>query len=179
MFPLVTRSLQSHPGQFDKIKIDGLAVRARMKRLFPNPEVQQVPHRPRYIIQPGEHAKETVPSKHPGLYLGVFDKVVSPEGQNAILSLWDQVKAAGAKFPFSDLNRSSSPALHLGVWSLSNPSPIITSDTRNQSPAAIKAIRHFLQAIAKLIAPKLKMLLRHYAPEVWERQQRWDPAAHC
>jgi len=63
--------------------------------------------------------------------------------------------------------------MHLGTWEIYRRHPVITLESRDQSPAAINAIDKVLLLIVDFIAPKVRNLLRQYAPRQWYRQQRY------
>jgi hypothetical protein len=75
-------------------------------------------------------------------------------------------------------NRSVTPAFHFGIWSLYSPLPSITYDTRRHPLQICCAINRFLKAIAKYLAPHILMLLRFYAPDVYERQMKLAYSIH-
>ena len=119
--------------------------------------------------------KRPLPENHPPYLAMRFDQVVSSETNDLIIRAWDRMNELGVVFPDPDptCNRSSSPALHLGVWELYDEKPRVTSDSRNQSPEVVQAIDDFLLIIQQRIAPRLKNLLKEFCPQQHELQMRY------
>lgn len=89
------------------------------------------------------------------------------------MSAWDNLLLTGVKFPSGKENRSSTPALHLGIWEVYSKRPYVSEDSRAQAPGVIAAIDKFLYLIGELIAPKLNNLLKSQYPVQYDRQIRF------
>ena len=113
------------------------------------------------------------PSFHPP-YLGIrLHALLTDHEQVHILKKFHQMVAAGAQHLLKKKDqRSSTPAYHLGIWEVTQPKPLITQETCRQSQHATNAIRRFLRAVQKHIAPKLSALQFTIARPLWARQQR-------
>ncbi|KAJ7504608.1 hypothetical protein B0H11DRAFT_2221335 [Mycena galericulata] len=59
-----------------------------------------------------------------------FPDVIPLQMQQKLLASWDKAIAFGLRFPKTEAQRSSTPALHLGVWNLYSNTPYITADSR-------------------------------------------------
>ena len=105
-----------------------------------------------------------------------FPDVIPPKTQQKLLASWDRVIAVGLRFPKATTQRSSTPAVHLGVWSLYSTTPCITADSRqkvvprNRTSSSILLARTkekqvtarldaFLGVIKKSVVPKLESLV--------------------
>ncbi|KAJ7207539.1 hypothetical protein GGX14DRAFT_567485 [Mycena pura] len=105
-----------------------------------------------------------------------FPDVIPPKTQQKLLASWDRVIAIGLRFPKATTQRSSTPAVHLGVWSLFSTTPYITADSRqkvvprNRTSSSILLARTkekqvtaqldvFLGIIKKSVVPKLESLV--------------------
>jgi hypothetical protein len=86
-----------------------------------------------------------------------FPNVIPPNTQEMLLHSWDRAIAAGLRFPKPEVQRSSTPALHLGVWNLYSSKPFITADSRQ----AI-APRRTASANAKMVARLKEKRARTY-----------------
>jgi hypothetical protein len=75
-----------------------------------------------------------------------FPSVIPLGTQERLLLSWDRVVACGLRFPNPEVQRSSTPAVHLGVWNLYSQKPYITADSRQ------KMVPHCRTASAKLLA---------------------------
>ncbi|KAJ7159806.1 hypothetical protein C8R43DRAFT_1063909 [Mycena crocata] len=108
----------------------------------------------------------------PPPYLGIrFSQVISPSAQNKLWAAYKLLVSLGVQFPPAELARSSSPALHFGVWELYKLMPIITGDSRQeglpepQRSQVIAAIDALLQLFKDLVLPKAKRLLAQHVPD--------------
>ncbi|KAJ7149517.1 hypothetical protein C8R43DRAFT_951989 [Mycena crocata] len=84
---------------------------------------------PKYTLKKMHpETKASLESLGPPPYLGIrYSQVVSPSVQNKLWAAWKLLVALGVRFPPAELARSSSPALHFGVWELYKLLPIITA----------------------------------------------------
>jgi hypothetical protein len=171
----VFREVAAHPGEFDHVPSNGNVVLQAVEVIFPGGTDALTLEDANRAIQflPSPRARLTLPPNHPGLYLIKVMRLLSAIGLSAIGGTWVDFLALNPVV-LSDRNgnRSSTPSFHFGYWSHSSPVPYITSDTRRHSPAICRAVHRFLKAIAKYLAPPILMLLRFYAPHVYERQIR-------
>ncbi|KAK7015070.1 hypothetical protein R3P38DRAFT_2999489 [Favolaschia claudopus] len=111
-----------------------------------------------------------------------FADVVKPETQQRILSIWDRIKSL-IRYPPTELQRSRSPALHLGIWALYSLWPYITADSlqkipmahkltatslkkaRERQKLAIEGLDEILGIVRAEVVPVLEPLMREHAPE--------------
>lgn len=108
---------------------------------------------------------------HPPYLVARFDWIVKEDVNERLMNAWDELMKLGIRFPDADKNRSSTPALHLGVWELYDTNPRLTSDTVRFSDAIV-AMDRFLQIIQEAISPKLHNILAKYYPRQFDRQMR-------
>ncbi|KAJ6557778.1 hypothetical protein B0H19DRAFT_993576 [Mycena capillaripes] len=66
----------------------------------------------------------------PPFDVGRFPDVISNYAQYRLLQAWDHVQALQPAYGAAEAQRSSSPALHLGVWERYTKKPIITGYSR-------------------------------------------------
>jgi hypothetical protein len=113
----------------------------------------------------------------PPFYVGRFPDVISNHAQYQLLQAWDHVMALQPVYGHGESKRSSSPALHLGVWQRYTKTPIITGDSRQiGAPCSTRkelvAALHDLCGIIKhLVMPKLRGIIEWYLPGhewIWE-----------
>lgn len=114
---------------------------------------------------------------HPPFMAGRFCCVITKRGQKAIIKAWDHIQSLGVKqvkhyTSRSEANRSSTPAYHFGIWQVQQPRPVVTRETRLQTPAGLKAIDSLMSAVQRFVAPKILALLWRYAPKQLNRQRR-------
>jgi hypothetical protein len=135
--------------------------------------LEEAPKGGRLRFIPPPSIYDSDPSHPPYLALR-FDKIFrKPSHEIEILNAWDDLKAAGVKFPKSDKSRSSTPALHLGIWQRYRNKPYISSDTREQTPLAIAKMDDFLSLIIKYISPRILDFLRDEFPETYKWNQKY------
>ncbi|KAJ7710308.1 hypothetical protein B0H14DRAFT_2646063 [Mycena olivaceomarginata] len=111
-----------------------------------------------------------------------FPNVIPPHTQQMLLCWWDRVIACGLQFPKPEKQRSSTPAVHLGVWNLYSMKPYVTADSRQKiAPArrtasakllaelkqkrVIKQLDIFLGIIKNHVVPKLESLAEWHFDE--------------
>lgn len=114
-----------------------------------------------------------LPAGHPAYYAARFDKVLTLDVQMKIVAGWDRLLAAGVNFPNPDKNRSSTPALHLGIWEIYLNLPKVTIDTRKQNEAVLEAMDHLFALLKRHVVWKVKNLMRRFYPWQLERCQRY------
>ncbi|KAJ7185107.1 hypothetical protein GGX14DRAFT_409325 [Mycena pura] len=61
-----------------------------------------------------------------------FPDIIPPKTQQKLLASWDRVIAVSLHFPKATTQRSSTPAVHVGVWSLYSTTPYITANSRQK-----------------------------------------------
>ncbi|KAJ7229880.1 hypothetical protein GGX14DRAFT_343678 [Mycena pura] len=88
------------------------------------------------------------------------------------MRLFDEVLALDPCFPSADEQRSSNPAIHLGVWSHYRMTPVITGEMRqirlnppSKREPVMRAFHNLCGAIKKHVLPKLTRLMDEYYPE--------------
>jgi len=118
-------------------------------------------------------AQDQLDPQHPP-YLAVrFHDVLKIPAQEVLLIAWDSLNSLKVQYPKVEPQRSkASPALHLGVWETYRLLPIVTANSRHQSPDVIVAMDKFLSLVGELITPKLGNLLERYFPRQYLRQER-------
>ena len=100
-----------------------------------------------------------------------FDAVIHVRAMKTLLDAWTGFRDSSVQFPKKKKeNRSSSPALHLGVWEISASTPYITSESKNQQPNTIVSMDNFLFLVKEFIAPKILRLLHLHSPQTLQRQ---------
>ncbi|KAJ7199378.1 hypothetical protein GGX14DRAFT_373164, partial [Mycena pura] len=109
-----------------------------------------------------EQLKKFGPNQYPHApkWLAIrFPDVIPPKTQQKLLTSWDRVIAIGLRFPKATTQRSSTPAVHLGVWSLFSTTPYITADSRQKVKQVTTQLDAFLGIIKKNVVPKLESLV--------------------
>jgi hypothetical protein len=163
--------ITDYPAHFVGVPTNAAKVTEKINRLFPGiipGELPGVTGTGRfYIPTPGN----PLPT-HPPFLVARFDQVINKSVQQRLLNAWDDLLHAGIRFPHADEHRSTTPALHLGIWETYRKHPIVTAATTHQSVEAIAAMDRFLYLIGHLVAPKLKNLLKTNYPNQYERQMR-------
>lgn len=71
-----------------------------------------------------------------------------------------------------ETNRSTTSALHLGIWETYAAHPRVSRDTIDQTPQVLEVIAKILTILQEDVAPKLGALLKEHYPAQWERQMR-------
>ncbi|KAG1720981.1 uncharacterized protein EDB91DRAFT_1256737 [Suillus paluster] len=127
-----------------------------------------------FFLLPPEDSKEACRPLHPLFMAARFEHVITKPGQKEIVKAWDALQFVGVKHHAGsrEANRSSTLALHLGVWEVQQSFPKVTRDTRLQTPEALSAIDRLLLAVGTHVAPKILALLQRYAPKQLDRQLR-------
>ncbi|KAJ7331533.1 hypothetical protein DFH08DRAFT_649034, partial [Mycena albidolilacea] len=87
-----------------------------------------------------------------------FPSVIPLGTQERLLLSWDRAIACGLRFPNPEVQRSSTPAVHLGVWNLYSQKPHITADSRQKMKRVIAELDLFLGIIKSRVVPKLENL---------------------
>ena len=173
---LATRTLPKFPSEFLGIKKDGKAVVAAMNTHFPGIIPRELPSAspdgrlvyPRPLPTDGEPLD---PARLP--YLAIrFDCLISKHAANQLVRAWDLLLATPVVFPPPEKNRSATPALHLGVWELSQSRPYVTADTCQKSLSANRAIDFLLSCIGIHVAPKITQAFRAFCPAQHARLMR-------
>ncbi|KJA16317.1 hypothetical protein HYPSUDRAFT_71417 [Hypholoma sublateritium FD-334 SS-4] len=160
---------------FYRIKADANVVKGIMESRFAGIDPTTLPRAPesgrlQYALEETQITPEGLP---PNLLMR-FDNVISPEVNRRVVHAWDKVLDAGITFPKADPNRSATPALHLGSWSINQAKPIITAHSRapTQSKEAEKAIDAFLKTVNKYVAPRIETFFKDNFPDQYNRQKR-------
>jgi hypothetical protein len=149
-------------------------VKEKVKELYPGMVPRNLPtatEKGRFLIPTPPIIRSLLPL-HPPYLVARFDRIVKENVNERLMSAWDELMKLGIRFPDPDGNRSSTPALHLGVWELYGTNPRLTSDTVRFSNDAIVAMDRFLQIIREAISPKLHNILAKYYPRQFDRQMR-------
>lgn len=71
------------------------------------------------------------------------------------------------------ITRADTPSLHLGVWEHYSMHPIVSRDTRSQTPEVLLAIRRFMELFKRVVCPLLQNAMETHYPEVWKLQKRY------
>ncbi len=164
-------TVEEYPGHFVGGPMNAAKVTETIQNLYPGLITRDLPSVTTigrfYIPTPiKRHAL------HPPYLIARFDQVVKQSVNERLIAAWDNLLQAGIRFPKPHLSRSSTPALHLGIWEAYSKQPFVTSDSRAQSSDVIVAMDKFLYLIRQLIAPKLLNLLKRDYPQQYERQMR-------
>lgn len=112
---------------------------------------------------------------HPPFIVKVFCRLITERAQEEILA------AAKNLFNLEDLaypctkrheSRSTTPALHVGIWQPQNNPVCVSQDSHKQTPAILAQLDTLLGLIKLHILPKLETLLEQTSPRLAERGQR-------
>jgi hypothetical protein len=164
-----------YPGEFVHAQKNQRNVRLVIKAKYPGPP-GTLPD-----LGTSEHAILRVPTpnlelrgpNHPPYMLLRFDNIVLPAHRSKILAAWDTLQSTHPRHHLKrERSRSTTPAYHFGVWEVSLPDPLITSETRIQCQEAVVAIDNLLLQIQRYVAPKIKSLLKRHLPNQWDNQDR-------
>ncbi|KAJ7488550.1 hypothetical protein B0H11DRAFT_2012988 [Mycena galericulata] len=113
----------------------------------------------------------------PPFEIGRFPDVISDYAQYELLRAWDRVQALQPVYPPVEMQRSSAPGLHLGIWERYTTRPIITGDSRQiQAPLhrrkeLMDALHDLCGVIQRFVMPKLRSIVEWYYPGLewmWE-----------
>ncbi|KAJ6521873.1 hypothetical protein B0H19DRAFT_1277568 [Mycena capillaripes] len=113
----------------------------------------------------------------PPFDVGRFPDVISNYAQYRLLQAWERVQALKPAYGAAEAQRSSSPALHLGVWERYTKKPIITGDSRQidapceRRQELVDALHDLCGVIKQFIVPKLRAIIDWYYPGqewIWE-----------
>ncbi|KAH7917490.1 hypothetical protein BV22DRAFT_1135365 [Leucogyrophana mollusca] len=129
------------------------------------------------ILVPTPLSTTNLPTDHPQYLAMRFDKVISPRIINNFIFAWDTLQATDVKHLLKqDKNRCKKniPAFHFGIWEKYSHGPILSSETRNQTPQTIAAIDVFLALVGRFVAPRVLSFLQSYFPQQKVRLQRFD-----
>jgi hypothetical protein len=168
-------SLPKYPAEFCGIPKSAKAVRKRLREKFPRIIPRNLPSAPEFgrLFFPVPIPDDGPLHAHHPPYLAMrFESVVSNKANTRLIRAWDCLLEKGVQFPESDANRSSSPALHLGVWEVYRSTPCISTNSR-QPEEVIIAMDIFLNLIKKYIAPKISNLLQTHCPIQYARQMQY------
>lgn len=119
------------------------------------------------------------PADHPNISVIRGANLVTKEGESAILDKWEELQKLGG-LTYSTHgkgdNRSSTPAVHCGIWHLSANRPLVTTDTRQEKskPEVRKCLEELCELIKIHVAPHIKRMTQIHAPNVWPKQERYD-----
>lgn len=179
----VTETLDSFPSEFVGIRTDGKTVRKLANELYPEltgpwppPSYTVIPEDGRYLVRLSRKARRKLPKDHPPYVIIRAVQVVPEDVQDSLVALWLRMNALGVKFPAAKRdNRSSTPALHTGVWHLSSPNPMVSVDTRQEDPVVRELLEEFLSIVRVRIAPTIRRLIALYCPKLLEKQDRCVP----
>ncbi|KAJ7263254.1 hypothetical protein B0H12DRAFT_298331 [Mycena haematopus] len=117
----------------------------------------------------------------PPFDVGRFPNVISSRAQFRLLEAWDRVQALKPVYGLRESQRSSSPALHLGVWERYTKEPIVTGDSRqadapcDRRQELVEALHDLCGVIKQFVIPRLRAILEWYYPGqewIWEAMHR-------
>jgi hypothetical protein len=178
----VSRTLDQRPSEYLGIKTSGKTVDKVTAVTFPelDPKIPNLPFAPAkgiYRVQLKPEELKKLGPDHPQVMCVRAEDVIPQKAQTEILDAWDALRAL-PNVVWQDSgedNRSSTPALHAGVWHLSQKNPFTTFDTRQTDPEARKAIERVLELIKLHIAPVIHRLIYYHSPNLLEKQKRYFP----
>ncbi|KAF9017876.1 hypothetical protein BDZ89DRAFT_960702, partial [Hymenopellis radicata] len=98
-----------------------------------------------------------------------YHAFLSPKVQQGLLERFDGIMATKPKIAHKRDARSSTSALHIGIWECTARTPRLTADTRNQEPITIAAIDEFLAYFGAEVSHKIDNRLRFEFPEMYAR----------
>jgi len=174
------KHLDSYPSEFLGVKNDGKVVCSVMKKEFPtyhSPADLATATASGSFLVPTPSTRNQpeilLPPFHP-IYLAMrFDKVIHDRAMTRLMTAWVSFIDSPVKFEEKKKeNRSSSPALHLGVWEITSSTPYITSQSKHQHPTAIVCMDNFLLLVKEFVGPKIRRLLDLHSPRTLERQMK-------
>lgn len=161
---------------FFRIKTDSNAVKRILSTQFKGVNPATLPRAPvtgrlNYALEKTDATPEGLP---PSLVMR-FERVITDRVNKLVVDAWDKVLEAGLTFPHADPNRSATPALHLGSWSINQSAPQITAHSRapTQTQEAQDAIDKFLQIINTEVAPRITTFFKNNFPAQYARQERY------
>ncbi|KAF8826513.1 hypothetical protein HHX47_DHR5000076 [Lentinula edodes] len=170
-----TVEVDQAPGQYARMKANGKELLRRLEIDYP-PETRllaQAPQTSRLNIMAPSLTREL----KPGLtaVLRKFTDVIKPHAQAEIQHIFEEMQAAGIRYPRPKRgsNRSETPALHLGIWEKFRMKPKITNESWKMQRTSVRAlIAQLCTIVSTEIAPTMVGILGFYYPELWERQQK-------
>lgn len=166
-------SLPNYPDEFMNAPTDSKKVLRKYRKMYPKQELEEAPESGRLRFIPPPSVYDTDPLHPPYLALRFDEIFKSASHEIEILNAWDALKAAGVKFPKPDKSRSTTPALHMGIWQRYTTIPYISLDTHDQTPSALAKMDDFLSLIKKYIAPRILDFLKDEFPETYKWNQKY------
>ncbi|KAJ7638944.1 hypothetical protein FB45DRAFT_904332 [Roridomyces roridus] len=129
-----------------------------------------------WLLRNDEFTTQTLASLqndgNPKYMLMRWPEAVSVTVAQKLFRRWDRLCLAGVQFPAAEVQRSSTPALHLGLWALSSSSPHYTADTLQKQICdpvkrgkVIGKMDKLGALVKKEVIPHLIRLMAEYAPE--------------
>ncbi|KAF9474886.1 hypothetical protein BDN70DRAFT_898616 [Pholiota conissans] len=168
----VENKIAKYPDEFLAIQSSSKVVAKQLRIHFPGLQTRQLESADstRKLLFPVPTPENRLLDPlHPPYLAMRFPSVVSPKTNSRLVLAWDKLLASGVKFPKVDPNRSTTPALHLGIWEIFSSKPFISANSR-QTPEVNKSIDIFLGLVGKLLAPKIGALLKEHCPDQYARQ---------
>jgi len=176
---ITINSLQ-YPYHFLGAPIDSTKVTQKMEEVFPGVIPRDLPSvtaEGRFFIPTPPIIRSLCPL-HPPYLVGRFDRIVKAPMQKSLVAAWKELVNLDVRFPKAELNRSKTPALHLGTWELYASKPRITGNSCQQNDDVIAAMDKFLSIVHCSIAPKIFNILRSHYPKQFDRQLLWVSNVH-
>jgi hypothetical protein len=133
---------------------------------------------PKWLMKSFKINKDVIP--HPPVVLKLFDAVITPEQQSSLF----EAATAILRHPYLTFfhkmeSRSTTPALHLGIWEPSSLLPLVSQDShqrkcsnRKMRAQLVRRIDRFLLLVKDTIVRELSSRLLRMDPEVYERGLR-------
>lgn len=116
---------------------------------------------------------ESLDPRHPPYLMLRFDNVLSIAGQKRIFQAWLDLQSLNPKHHIArEMSRSTTPALHVGIWEMSSATPYVTRETVKQTEEVIIALDRLLLLVKSLMVPKILSLTRRFIPNQFSRNQR-------
>ena len=160
---LASKILDKIPTEFAQIRTSGKEVNKLTRQLFPGDaadpsSLNRMPETGIHIVKFSDEALKNQPPEHPAVALVRPVNMIPRAVQEKIIRLWDRMKAEGLELTGHSKgdNRSSTPALHCGVWHLSSKNPMVTSDTCKQNPRVEALLKEFMDLIKTHVAPVVR-----------------------
>ena len=101
-----------------------------------------------------------------------FDNVFNAKANKEVTDAWSTLNTFHLSSSETRLSRSCSQQAHVGVWEQYSSFPMVTLDSKSQTPEACAALDRFLMVIGQLVVPRLMNLLYRHDHQNWMQQQK-------
>lgn len=167
----MTKSVDDFVDVFGRMRPNHALAQEKFKKLYPKLKVQKLPLLEDTDTVVFKASDANVFGTHTLLVRG--SQQVSKEGLERIYQATRKLFASKPVcYEKKNDNRSSTPALHLGIWKIYRSQVTLTKATVDQTAETIERMDVLFRCLQTYIVPKLVRILETYFPEQWEEQKK-------